>query len=89
MSKTETLHKNGQLCYITRFMTPNSLEMANGDFFALKLPGAAAFVFCLKFVDLSLSKLFCTMGRLAASFLLVSGVLRAEGGSKMSESSLL
>ena len=62
------------------------------DLFALfvfQLPGAAAFVFCLEFVDLSLSKLFCTMGRLAASFLLVSGVLRAEGGSKMSESSLL
>ena len=58
-------------------------------FFVLQLPGAVAFVFCLKFVDLSLSKLFCTMGRLAASFLLVSGVLRAEGGSKMSESSLL
>ena len=58
-------------------------------FSVFQLPDAAAFVFCLKFVDLSLSKLFCTMGRLAASFLLVSGVLRAEGGSKMSESSLL
>ena len=35
--KIETLRKNGQLCYITRFMTPNILEMANGDFFTLEM----------------------------------------------------